>query len=107
MYNEYPLHPVHPHSTHVRVVTAKKFYAIHTHMYLVTIIIGQSDVIIINESMIVIPAQYYSEVCITLEAVDDQIAEETESFNISVMAMNSLDSVVGETTVYVTDNDGQ
>lgn len=57
--------------------------------------------------MIVIPAQYYSEVCITLEAVDDLIAEESESFNISVIAMNSLDIVTGETTVYVTDNDGQ
>ena len=63
--------------------------------------------IIINETMIIIPAQYYSEVCITLEAVDDPIAEETESFNISAMAINSLDIVTGETTVYITDNDGQ
>lgn len=63
--------------------------------------------IIINESTLVIPAQYYSEVCVTLEAVDDLIAEETESFNISAMPMNSLDIVIGETIVYVTDNDGQ
>lgn len=56
--------------------------------------------------MIVIPAQYYSEVCIMLEAMDDLIAEETETFNVSVMAINSLDIVTGETTVYVTDNDG-
>ena len=45
---------------------------------------------------------------ILLEAVDDQIAEDTEVFDVIVEAENPLDSVSSEntSTVYIFDNDG-
>ena len=44
--------------------------------------------------------------CVTVEAVDDQIAEETEFFNLTVMANNNLDVVDGTTSIEITDDDG-
>ena len=46
---------------------------------------------------------------ILLEAIDDQIAEDTEVFDVIVEAVNPLDSVSLEntSTVYILDNDGK
>ena len=44
--------------------------------------------------------------CITVEAIDDQIAEETEFFNLTAMANNTLDVVDGTTSIEIADNDG-
>ena len=44
--------------------------------------------------------------CITIEAVDDEIAEGTEFFNLTVMANNTLDSVNGTTSIEIPANDG-
>ena len=44
--------------------------------------------------------------CITIEAVDDQIAEGTEFFNLTAMANNTLDSVNGTTSIEILANDG-
>ena len=45
---------------------------------------------------------------IQLEAIDDQITEDVEVFDIIVEAMNPLDSVSSQnsSTVYILDNDG-
>ena len=55
--------------------------------------------------MVSIPAQY-SEACVTLEAIDDGIAEDTESFNITMTTENPLDTVTDSTQVDITSNDG-
>ena len=45
---------------------------------------------------------------ILLEAVDDQITEDTEVFDVIVEAVNQFDSVSSQntSTVYISDNDG-
>ena len=45
---------------------------------------------------------------IQLEAIDDQIAEDTEVFDVIVEAVNPLDTVSSQntSTVYILDNDG-
>ena len=48
-----------------------------------------------------------ARVCITLEANDDMTVEGTESFYVIVQSENSLDTVSGNTTVSVSDNDGK
>ena len=48
-----------------------------------------------------------ARVCITLEANDDMTVEGTESFYVTVQSENSLDTVSGNTTVSVSDNDGK
>ena len=60
---------------------------------------------IINETTLIIAPQSDSA-CITIEAVDDQIAEETEYFNLTAMANNTLDSVNGTTSIEIPANDG-
>ena len=44
--------------------------------------------------------------CVTVEPVDDEIAEGTEFFNLTAMANNTLDSVNGTTTIEIPANDG-
>ena len=44
--------------------------------------------------------------CVTVEPVDDEIAEGTEFFNLTAMVNNTLDSVNGTTTIEISDNDG-
>lgn len=44
--------------------------------------------------------------CVTIEAVDDDIAEDTESFNLTAMSTNTLDVVNDTTDIDITDNDG-
>ena len=41
-----------------------------------------------------------------IEAVNDEIAEDTEFFNLTAMANNTLDSVNGTTSVEIPANDG-
>jgi hypothetical protein len=58
------------------------------------------------------PTSYFSSgmmyLSILLEAIDDQIAEDTEVFDVIVEAVNPLDSVSSpnSSTVYILDNDG-
>ena len=61
--------------------------------------------VIVNDTVVTI-APEYSQACITLEAYDDAIVEGTETFVIVAYPSNMLDRVDGNTTVYVTDNDG-
>ena len=44
--------------------------------------------------------------CINIEAVDDEIAEDAEFFNLTAMTSNSLDSVNGTTSIEIPANDG-
>ena len=52
------------------------------------------------------PGTFY--LSILIEAIEDQIAEDTEVFDVVVEAMNPLDSVSSQntSTVYILDNDG-
>ena len=52
------------------------------------------------------PGMFYLSVLI--EAIEDQIAEDTEVFDVIVETMNPLDSVSSQntTTVYILDDDG-
>ena len=47
-------------------------------------------------------------ISIQLEAIDDQITEDVEVFEVIVEAVNPLDSVSSQnsSTVYILDNDG-
>ena len=47
-------------------------------------------------------------ISIQLEAIDDQITEDVEVFEVVVEAVNPLDSVSSQnsSTVYILDNDG-
>ena len=44
--------------------------------------------------------------CITIKAVDDQIAEGAEVFVLNAVVNNILDAVNGTTNIEITDNDG-
>ena len=44
--------------------------------------------------------------CITIEVVDDEIAEGVERFNLTAMANNTLDAVNGSTVIEIPANDG-
>ena len=44
--------------------------------------------------------------CVTVELVDDEIAESTEFFILNVTANNTLDVVNGTTSIEIADNDG-
>ena len=44
--------------------------------------------------------------CVTIEAIDDQIAEDTEFFNLTAMANSTLDIVDGTTSIEIADDDG-
>ena len=66
---------------------------------------GDVDVAIINGTTLTIDALSNSA-CLTIEAVDDQIAENTELFNVTAAPSNILDVVNGTTDIYITDNDG-
>ena len=72
---------------------------------IIIIIVGENDTRIINETTLIIDPQSDSA-CITIEAVDDQIAEETELFNLTAMANDTLDVVNGTTSIEIEDNDG-
>ena len=52
------------------------------------------------------PGTFY--LSILIEAIEDQIAEDTEVFDVVVEAMNPFDSVSSQntSTVYILDNDG-
>ena len=54
--------------------------------------------------MIIVPQT--DSACVTVEPVDDEIAEGTEFFNLTAMANNTLDSVNSTTTIEISDNDG-
>ena len=60
---------------------------------------------IINETTLIIAPQSDSA-CVTIEPVNDQIAERTEFFNLTAMANNTLDSVNGTTSIEIPANDG-
>ena len=60
---------------------------------------------IINDTTLIIAPQSDSA-CITIEPVDDQIAEEIEFFNLTAMANDTLDSVDGTTSIEIPANDG-
>ena len=70
-------------------------------------IIDESDIRAVNTpTSFFEPGMIY--LSILLEAIDDQIAEDTEVFDVVVEAVNPLDSVSSEntSTVYILDNDG-
>ena len=77
----------------------------YTCIDVVSYYIGETDARIINETTLVIGPQSDS-VCITIEAVDDQIAEDAERFNLTAMANNTLDAVNGSTVIEIPANDG-
>ena len=67
--------------------------------------LGEIDARIINQTTVVIgPLSEYA--CVTIEAIDDEIAEETEFFNLTAMVTNTLDSVNGTTNIEIPANDG-
>ena len=69
---------------------------------------AENDLRIITDPVVIIPALSENpEGCITLEAVDDLVAEGNESFIVNVTADNSLDMVSGDTVVDIIDNDGK
>lgn len=68
--------------------------------------IDENDLRIISESMVTISVQY-PKACITIEAYDDEILEGTETFVITVNASNPLDVVIGNSSVIISDNDGE
>ena len=47
------------------------------------------------------------QVCVMIDATDDQIVEGTESFNFIVTSSNPLDIISGNTTIDIIDNDGK
>ena len=67
--------------------------------------LGDSDASIINDDTLIIAPQS-DTACITIELVDDQIAEGTEFFNLTAMTNNTLDSVNGTTSIEIPANDG-
>ena len=66
---------------------------------------GQDDARIVNETTLIIAPQTDTG-CIAIEAVDDEIAEGNELFNLTAMANNTLDSVNGTTSIEIPANDG-
>ena len=68
------------------------------------IIIGEAD-IFINESTLTYASES-NTTCITIEVVDDQIAEGVELFNLTAMANNTLDTMRGTTVIEIAANDG-
>ena len=98
----------------LRIMLRSTFSSMYVHV-LITIIIRCYLSTILDESDIRVfstPMSSFSlqETCffILLEAVDDQIAEDTEVFDVVVEAVNPLDSVssMNTSTVYIFDNDG-
>ena len=70
-------------------------------------LIDESDIRAVTTPMsFFAPGMMY--LSILLEAVDDQIAEDTEAFDVIVEAVNPFDSVSSQntSTVYISDNDG-
>ena len=67
--------------------------------------VAETDVRTINESTLIITPQS-ATACLTIEAVDDQIAEGAEFFNLTAMANNTLDAVSGITVIEIPANDG-
>lgn len=65
-----------------------------------------SDLVIVNESMVVLSA-YNLQDCITLEAVDDAIAEDLETFYVIGSPRYALDVVTSHGLVEIVDNDGK
>ena len=66
---------------------------------------GQDDARIVNETTLIIAPQTDTG-CVAIEAVDDEIAEGNELFNLTAMANNTLDSVNGTTSIEIPANDG-
>ena len=67
--------------------------------------LGEIDARIINQTTVVIgPLSEFA--CVTIEAIGDEIAEETEIFNLTAMVINTLDSVNGTTNIEIPANDG-
>ena len=60
---------------------------------------------IVNETTLIIAPQTDTG-CVAIEAVDDEIAEGNELFNLTAMANNTLDSVNGTTSIEIPANDG-
>ena len=48
----------------------------------------------------------FATACITIEAVDDEVAEGAEVFILDAVANNTVDVVNGTTNIEITDNDG-
>ena len=67
--------------------------------------LDESDAGIINDTTLIITPQS-DTACITIEPVDDQIAEGAEFFSLTAMADNTLDSVNGTTNIEILANDG-
>jgi hypothetical protein len=67
--------------------------------------LGDSDARIVNDTTVIIAPQSDSA-CITIEPVDDEIAEGTEFFNLTAIVNNTLDSVNGTTSIEIPANDG-
>ena len=68
-------------------------------------ITDEDDARIFGNSTLIIGPQT-NNVCINIEAVDDEIAEDAEFFNLTAMTSNSLDSVNGTTSIEIPANDG-
>ena len=66
--------------------------------------IAVEDIAILNTSIAISPGQ--SEACIQLLAVDDMIVESEERFTLRVEAADPSDTVNGNVSISISDNDG-
>ena len=72
------------------------------------IIIGVHDLILANntlDSTVISPGA--SKACLLLLAVDDEIVEDNELFTVTVETENPRDTVNGNASIIVSDNDGE
>ena len=74
--------------------------------YVLPAILDQGDIMVTSRPMSI--PQGLTEACLVLEAVDDNIAEDTEFITVSVETLNGLDEAVQNTsTVSILDDDGK
>ena len=63
------------------------------------------DVTIVNMTSVIPPG--VSEACVLLLAVEDQVVELSELFYVTVDTGDPRDTVSGNTSITITDNDGE
>ncbi len=76
-----------------------------SYLCLCYIIAGESDARIVNDTTLIV-ARESDTACVTIELIDDEIAESAEFFILNITANNTLDVINGTTSIEITDNDG-
>ena len=100
----------------LRVLLRSAFSSMCALLYIVIpYLLHTTALYLIDESdirAVTMPTDYFSPgmmyLSVLIEAIEDQIAEDTEVFDVVVEAVNPLDSVSSQntSTVYILDNDG-